>query len=268
MPKRLFSLEPLSVPEVSSSALVDVAADAGYEYFSMFAYSPTNELGPDEAVGDPETRRAMKARMRERGVKLLNLECFNLTPDVDPADFEAALECGSDLGAAHATAIVWENADRDDALSKFRRLCDMAAEHRIRINLEFFISCRSIPNLDSAVAFVKDAGRPNSGITMDLLHIIRTSGGLPGLKGFDPAMVGTVQICDGPLDATGLDLGAEMLNRGVPGTGEFPIRDYVEWLPDDAVIGLEVAQMPLFGKTPPVDRARRMIDSTRDLLGR
>jgi len=266
MSRRRFALEPLSVPEASSSALVDLASQAGFDYFSMFAYSPTPQLQADAAISDPEVRRAMQLRMGETGVGLLNLECFNLTPEEDPCNFGAALECGGALGATQATAIVYENDDRSDALAKYRRLCDMAAEHGIRVNLEFFAMCKAIPDLDTAARFVKEAGRANGGIVMDLLHIVRTSGGMAGLRGFDPEMIGTVQISDGPLNRDGIDLEAETVERGIPGTGDFPIREFCEWLPPEVVIGLEVPQMSQLGRTSPLDRARRMIEGIRTLL--
>jgi sugar phosphate isomerase/epimerase len=265
MSHRLLSLEPLGVAEVTGADLVDIAADAGFEFVSMFAHSPSPELAADPAVFDATARRQMRTRLAERGVRLLNLECFNLTPDVDVATFDAALACGGDLGATHATAIVWENADRNDALTKFRRLCDMAAEHEINVNLEFFAMCETISNLDTAAAFVTEAGRANAGIVLDLLHIVRTSGGMAGLTGFDPTLIGMVQISDGFLNS-GADPHTESLERLMPGEGDFPLREFLAWLPDDRVLGVEVPQMSLIGSVAPAERARRMVEATRMLL--
>jgi len=266
MSRRRFALEPLSVPESSSADLVDVASQAGFDFFSMFAYSPTPQLPADAAVSDLDVRRAMQLRMGETGVGLLNLECFNLTPEEDPRNFAAALECGGALGATHATAIVYENGNRSDAIAKYSRLCDMAAEHGIRVNLEFFAMCKAIPDLHTAAGFVKEAGRANGGLVLDLLHIVRTSAGMAGLHGLAPEMIGTVQISDGPLNRSKTELEAETVERGIPGTGDFPIREFCEWLPPEVVIGLEVPQMSQFGQTSPLDRARRMMEGIRTLL--
>jgi len=266
MADRKLSLEPLSVPEVQGAALVDVAAAAGFDLVSMFACSPTAELAPDVAVADRKARQDMRARMAETGLGLHNLECFNLRQDTDFASFAEALACGSELGAVHATAIVWENGDRSDALTKFRRLCAMAAEHGIRINLEFFAACRTIPNLQTAADFVTDAGCPNAGLVLDMLHIVRTSGGMAGLVALDSALIGTVQFNDGLLAVENADPQAEALERGLPGTGEFPLKAFAEWLPREVVIGVEVPQSSLFGKVAPLVRAERMARSTRALL--
>jgi len=266
MPDRALSLEPLSVPEVNGAEMVDIAADAGFTHFSMVAHSPTPALPSDSAVNDRDARRGMKLRMAETGVRLHNLECFNLLPDVDPTMFAPALECGADLGAAHATAIVFENPDRDDALDKFRRLCAMAAEHGINVNVEFFAGCRSIPDVHTAAAFVVDSGVRNGGLVLDMLHLVRTSGGMAGLAKLDRNLIGTVQINDGTLLPSHADAQLDMLNRSLPGTGEFPLADYIRWLPQDAVLGVEVPQAMKFGKVAPAQRARQMAEAARGVI--
>jgi len=264
---RALSLEPLSVPEANGAEMVRVAADAGFSHVSMVAHSPTPALPPDPAVSDHEKRREMKACMAATGVRLHNLECFNLLPDVDPKTFAPGLECGADLGAAHATAIVFENADRSDALAKFRRLCAMADEHGIRVNIEFFAGCRSIPDVRAAAAFVTDAGCRNAGLVLDMLHLVRTSGGVAGLGGLDPALIGTIQINDGAIRPPA-DAQMDMLNRQLPGTGEFPLRDFIRWIPKDAVLGVEVPQLSQFGKVAATERARRMAEAAREVVAR
>ena len=264
--ERKLSLEPLGVMDATDCTLVDVAAGAGFEYVSMFAYSTVPQLPTDPAVADRSLRKAVAERLRQTGVKLLNLECFNLTPEEDPAHFKDALEFGAELGASRATAIVYDNPDRRDALAKFRRLCDMAREHDIAVNLEFFATCRSIPNLDAAVDFVREAARINSGIVVDLLHLVRTSGGMAGLVDLNPKLIGMVQVSDGLLDSEGIDLQADMLERGLPGTGEFPLREFFAWLDPAVVIGVEVPQLGLMGKVPPLERAKNMAQATRALF--
>jgi sugar phosphate isomerase/epimerase len=263
---RKLSLEPLGVLDATDCTLVNVAAEAGFEYVSMFAYSTAPQLPTDPAVADRSLRKAVAERLSQTGVKLLNLECFNLTPEEDPANFTDALEFGAELGASRATAIIYDNADRRDALSKFRRLCDMAREHDIAINLEFFATCRTIPNLDAAVDFVREAACANSGIVVDFLHLVRTSGGMAGLVDVDPDMIGMVQVSDGLLDSEGIDLHADMLERGLPGSGEFPLREFFAWLDPAVVIGVEVPQLGLMGKVPAIERAKNMAQATRALL--
>ena len=252
-----YALEPLAVPELGGAELVRAAERTGYDFVSIFAHSASSELPLDPSVNDPEQREAMRAAMKQTGVGLLNLECFNLLPSVDPADFARALECGSDLGARTATAIVWENPDLEDACTKFQRLCDMAAEHAINVNVEFFATARSLPTIVEVADFVRKAGRRNSGIVVDVLHLMRTSGGLDGLAKIEPEMIGALQLSDGML-LPPEDVGAEMLSRMLPGTGEFPLREIVGRCPVGLPLGLEAANLSLMGKVSAEERALAM----------
>jgi len=252
-----YVLEPLAVPDLGGAELVRVAARTGYDFVSIFAHVASAELPLDPSVRDPEARDAMRAAMAETGIGLMNLECFNLLPSVEPDSFAPALEYGADLGARTATAIVWENPDIDDACAKFRRLCDMAAEHDIRVNLEFFATARSLPSIVEVAEFLRRAGRRNSGIVLDVLHLMRTSGGLEGLATVDPELIGSVQLSDGML-VPPADIGAEMLSRMLPGAGEFPLREIVGRCPAGLPLGLEAADLALIGKVPPEERALAM----------
>ncbi len=252
-----YVLEPLAVPDLGGANLVRVAARTGYDFVSIFAHAPSTDLPLDPSVRDPEAREAMRAALAATGVGLLNLECFNLLPSADPDGFAPGLECGAALGARTATAIVWENPDIGDACAKFQRLCDMAAEHDIRVNVEFFATARSLPSIVEVADFLRRAGRRNSGIVLDVLHLMRTSGGLEGLAKVDPELIGSLQLSDGML-VPPEDLGAEMLSRMLPGAGEFPLREIVAWCPAGLPLGLEAADLGLIGKVPPEERARAM----------
>jgi sugar phosphate isomerase/epimerase len=260
------ALEPLSLLDLDARGMVDVAAQTGFDYVSMVLHEPAPVLPVDPIVADLELRRETAAAMKAAGIGLHNIECFNLTPEANPTDFAAGLACGHELGAATATAIVMDNGDRADVLAKYRRLCDMAAEMRIRVNVEFFAMAPNMNRLELAVALARDSGRANAGVTMDVLHLIRTGSSIAAMKAIDPALIGGAQISDGPLLAdpeTAAEEGGA--NRLVPGTGEFPLREFVAALPDHVVVGVEVPQARLFGKVSPEERARGLIEAMRRL---
>jgi len=261
-----FSLEPLNVPELAGAELVRTAARAGFEFVSIFAHSPLPDMPVDAAITDDEARQAMKHAMAETGVRVLNLECFNLAPGLDPASFAVGLECGAELGATTATAIVYENPDLAEALSLYRRLCDMAAEHGIRANVEFFATCKSLRSITEVADFVRRAGRRNSGIVLDVLHLMRTSAGLAGLAQIDPEVIGSIQVSDGML-APPADLEAELTNRLLPGRGEFPLVEIISRCPAGLPLGIEAPTLATMDQTPAQERAIAAYRAAADVFG-
>jgi sugar phosphate isomerase/epimerase len=267
MPSRRFSLEPLTLPDVGARELIDIAARTGFDYLGMVLHQPSPEMPVDPIVRDLSQRREAAAAMKAQGVELCTIECFNLTPDSNPKDFSAGLACGHELGARNATAIVWENSNRADVLAKLGRLCDMARELDIRVNVEFFAFCQSIRCLDDAIALVRDSGRENIGIQMDILHLMRTGSTIDDIRRLDPALIGATQISDGPLVTAPKKLHEEAGgNRAIPGEGEFPIKAFLDIVPPGIAVGIEVPQVALIGKVAPEERARRLLTATRRLL--
>lgn len=267
MLSRKLSLEPLTLPDVSARALVDIAARTGFDYVGMVLHEPAPTLPADPIVRDLTLRRETAAAMKAQNITLCTIECFNLTPDSNPQDFVGGLACGHELGARNATVIVWENSDRADALAKLKRLCDMAREVRIVINVEFFAACKSLTRLQDAVALVRDSGRQNIGIQMDILHLMRTGSTIDEIRRLDPALISATQISDGPLEMDAQKLFDEAAgNRAVPGEGVFPLREFLDIIPQDIVVGVEVPQVSLIGTVPPEVRAQRLSAAMGRLL--
>lgn len=264
---RALSLEPLTLPDVQAPDLVRIAGDCGYSHVSFVLNTPVPAMRRDSCVTDLARRAEIGAALRTHGLGVSTIECFNLTADADVTEFEAGLACGGEFGARTASAIVWENGDRDDVLAKLRHLCDAAAEHGIGVNLEFIANSASMGDLDTAVALARDADRPNARLMLDLTHVMRTGATLDQLRALPPDLVGGAQIADGPLYLAQEDLLAEAGgNRQTPGEGEFPIREFVELLPPDIVLGVEVPQVAKIGTVSPEDRAAGLIAAVKKVL--
>jgi len=263
-----FSLEPLTFAGMPALDLVRTAGATGYDYVSLVLNAPLPFVAADRIVADAEARGEVAIAMRETGVDLLDIECFNLTGDAVVEDFRPALECGHALGARSGLAILWNNPDRADALRKFQRLCDMAADYGIRINLEFLAVCRDMPSLPHALDFVRDSGRENAGLVIDLVHLARTGSSIADLRALDPRWIGLAQLCDGPAvmpaDRLLEEAGEERL---FPGEGELPVEAFVQAFPHD-IMGLEVPRKRMLADTPPIEIAQAMIDAARQVYRR
>lgn len=233
------ALEPLTFADLAGRALLELAHAAGFEYASLNLLLMRSGAY-DPLVSDSGLRRETVAWLRETGLGVQTVEVFNLTPDSDPRTYGPVIEAAQELGAHTATCVLFENSDKAGAAVKFRELCRMAEGTRIRVNLEFFKACKSITTLQDALDFLDLAGCPEAGLVIDTLHVMRTAGSFDILDSLDPALVGSAQINDGPLDYPGDKLFEAGADRLVPGEGAFNLRQFVGWLPRDIALGVEV----------------------------
>ncbi|HTJ64802.1 MAG TPA: sugar phosphate isomerase/epimerase [Alphaproteobacteria bacterium] len=260
----LLSLDHLTIFDTSPAQLIDIAAGLGIPLVSLWTQLP---LQADLPLVTKANKAETLARMRDTGVKLGNMECFNLTPEVKPEDFRPAIALGAELGATSLVAINAWDPDRSHALDNFAGLCRIAAEFGMKVNVEF-ISMGKVRTLEDAVAFITDSGEPNVGITVDFLHLVRTGGTAADLGKVDPKLIGYVQICDGPAGLAREEWNDEGFEqRQVPGEGEFPLAALLAAVPVGVTIGVEVPQRSRReAGISAAERARLAVAGTRNLL--
>jgi sugar phosphate isomerase/epimerase len=252
------SLDHLSIFDASAPELITIAAELGYPFVSLWTQLP---LKAELPLVTQQNRAETQSRMRETGVRLGNMECFNLTPEAVVADFRPAVALGAELGASSLVAINAWDPEAARALDKFGALCRMGAEYGLKVNVEF-ISMGQVRTLADAVAFVTGTGQSNAGITVDIMHLIRTGDTPAALKAIDPKLIGYAQICDGPMDLPQEEWTNEGFEqRQIPGEGEFPLADFVAAIPQGVTMGVEVPLKSLrdAGVTP-LERARRTLE--------
>jgi sugar phosphate isomerase/epimerase len=258
------SLDHLTIFDVSPPELVIIAAGLGVPLVSLFTQLP---LQADLPIVTAANKAETLARMRDTGVRLGNMECFNLTPEVVAEDFRPAVALGAELGASSLVAINAWDPERNRALDNFVKLCRIAAEYGIKVNVEF-ISMGKVRTLADAIQFITDSGEHNVGVTVDFLHLMRTGGGAADIRAMDPRLIGYVQVCDGPLDLPQEQWNDEGFEqRQMPGEGQFPLADLMAAVPSGITIGVEVPHRALRqAGVSPSERARRAIEGTRRLL--
>jgi sugar phosphate isomerase/epimerase len=260
------SLDHLTIFDVSPPELVTIAADLGLPLVSLWTQLP---LEADLPLVTQANKAETLARMRDTGVKLGNAECFNLTPEVKPEDFRPAVTLAAELGATSLVAINAWDPERNRALDNFAKLCRIAAEYGMKADVEF-ISMGKVRTLADAVQFITDSGEPNVGVTIDFLHLIRTGGTAADISAMDPALIGYVQICDGPAGLAREEWNDEGFEqRQMPGDGEFPLAELMAAVPEGTVVGVEVPHRAMRqAGVSPAERARRAVEGTRRFLAR
>ncbi|MDB5396063.1 MAG: sugar phosphate isomerase/epimerase [Rhodospirillales bacterium] len=259
------SLDHLTIFDVQPAELVRIAAELSIPYVSLWTQLPLKaELPLVTQANRAETLRAM----RETGVRLGNMECFNLTAEAVVEDFRPAVALGAELGATSLVAINAWDPEPARTLDKFSNLCRTGAEYGLKVNVEF-ISMGKVRTLADAVQLVTDSGQRNAGITIDILHLTRTGSTPADISAIDPKLIGYAQICDGPAGLAREEWNDEGFEqRQIPGEGEFPLVDFIAALPDDIILGVEVPLKSLReAGVGAAERARRAVAGTRAIVG-
>ena len=131
-----FSLAHLTVLGTTPLELIEIAAGAGYDYVSI----RTTPVAPDEHViplaGDPAMVRKVVQRLADTGVQVLDVELARLRPDDEPDQYLAVFEAAAAVGARHVIGQL-PDPDRTRATDRFGRLCDLALDFGVSVELEF-----------------------------------------------------------------------------------------------------------------------------------
>lgn len=259
----LAHLTALEVPPID---LVGIAARAGFGLIGLRLH-PAHPGGVAYALPPGSVALAeMRRRLDGEGVGVHDIEFVTIGPDFAAAAIVPVLEQAAALGAACISAC-GDDPDPARQAAGFAALCEAAAGYGLGVDLEW-MGWRPVATLADALRTVRAAARPNGAILVDALHLIRNGAAPTDLRGLDPALIRTVQICDAGATppATREAIIAEARGgRMLPGTGTLPLRDLLDVLPDHAVLSCEI---PMANPPPPDERAKQVFAATARLFGK
>jgi sugar phosphate isomerase/epimerase len=122
----------------------------------------------------------------------------------------------------------------------------------------------AISTVAKAKRILDGAHRRNGAYLADAIHFFRAGNRLDELRGMP---MNYVQFCDAragrPADEQEMIRQARF-DRLPPGEGALPLKDFLNELPKQIPISLEV---PMTRKLPPLERAQLVYESTSRLLG-
>jgi sugar phosphate isomerase/epimerase len=206
---------------------------------------------------------ALRRILADEGMTVHDVEFIPVLPDIDVASFAPMFDAAADLGARCVT-VSGDDPDAARLAANLAALSELAAQYCLRVDLEF-MRWRHVGSLDQARLMVERVGSPNLAILVDALHLSR-SGGNPGdIRALPQGMVRAVQLCDASQDEPVGDeatIREARAGRLPPGAGVLPLRELLDALPADTVMGVE---MPL-PSLPAEDRLELAYRSTRSLL--
>src|SRR5690606_36263858 len=240
MTDRIFSLAALTVLELSPPDMVEAAARAGYSHVGLRLVPATEQEQHFPLLADADLRRQTQARLRDTGIKVLDLEILRLKPETCVADFEPILAVGAELGG---TELLVAGNDPDEArlTERFAALCELAVGYGIHPHLEF-MPWTDVPDLRQAMRMVANADRGNGCVLVDAFHFNRSGSSLDGLAQLAPQRLRCAVLCDGagpvPRDRDE-SLRQERNERRFPGEGEADLVGLLRAVPPSVALSLE-----------------------------
>jgi sugar phosphate isomerase/epimerase len=257
------SLAHLTVLDVGPPRLIGLAAEAGFRAVGIRLCSPMpGGVAYPMRAGSLELRETRR-HMQAHDVAISDIEVVRVAADTNVQDYAGAFEAAAELDA-HRACINIDDAERARVIDQIGALCDLAAPFGLALDIEFMI-WRPVARLEDAVDVVKSTGKSNAFVLIDALHLIRSGGTVAQVATLDPALIGSVQLCDAPLVSppqSGI-IDEARGNRLLPGDGELPLRELLATLPKDVPLAAEV---PLARETDPLQRAKLVRLATEGLL--
>lgn len=121
-----------------------------------------------------------------------------------------------------------------DSLGSFG---DRAAACGLRLHLEV-IPTSQVPDLATGWEIVRQVGRDNVGLVLDMFHLARARTDLALLRSVPAEKIFHVQLCDGSLVPRVPDYFEEAVTlRDFAGEGELPVRELAQCLADIGALG-------------------------------
>jgi len=263
--KRKFSLAHLTVLQWTPSEMIYNAKLIGYDYVGIRSIY----MGlPGEPNYDLSKRDRLyqltKTALEEAGLKIHDIELAKIEKGRDVSYYEPAFEVAAELGVTDVISSIWTD-DKDYYLDQFAKLCDLAKQYNLFVNLEF-VTWAEVKNLKEAKEVIDTVNRTNSGYLIDTLHFYRSKVSLSELDDIPEEKFRMVHICDGPreiptnkedLAVTGRE------GRYYVGEGAIPIYDIVKKMGDDIVLSLELPNVQKVRDYGYTEHARRCLETAR-----
>jgi len=230
--KHQFSLAYLTVIGTPPRRMIQIAAETGYDFVSLRLTPVTDDEPRFPYTTDPNLVSDVVKALDEYDMSVLDVELIRTDPHTNAADWRAFVEVSAEMGARHIVTQVPE-PDRGRAVERFHEICDLAALHRMTVDLEF-IPWSATKDLAAAVEIVTRAGRPNGAILIDTLHFARSGSSVQHLANLSRGLFNFVQLCDARTPTSTADedlIRVARSDREAPGTADIDLRPIMEALP-------------------------------------
>lgn len=237
----LLGIQHLTIIRATPIELVEVASAAGFDAVGIRLTGRKPGDPYHDLVGNRRAVAELRQRLDDTGTVLLDATTYFLTSELPLDDLDGPIETAAALGARH---LVGSGYDPDEArmTAKFVGYAEKLAKVGLSFALEP-VSYSEVRTLAKAARIVKTAAQPNLGLVVDSLHLQRSGDTPAAIARVDPATIFYAQLCDAP---AARPIGDEALaaeargGRLDPGDGDLPLYDFLDALPVDIPIEIEV----------------------------
>lgn len=261
-----FSLAYLTVMGTPPRRMVEIAAEAGYDYVS-FRLSPVTSDEPlFPFLSDPKLVKDVRRSLAEHGVDALDVELIRVDPGTSISAFKPFIEVSAEFEAKHIVTQLPE-PDRARATAQFAELCDLAAPYDMTVDLEF-IPWSATADLRTAADIVIGADRPNGAILVDTLHFERSASSVTQLSMLRDGLFNFVQLCDAaPAKSSDPEelIRVARFDRYPPGEAAIDLHAIVRSMPR-VPYSLEVPNHTMREEMGVMEYSRHVLESGRRLL--
>jgi sugar phosphate isomerase/epimerase len=270
---RKYSLAQLTVLHWSPPEMIYNAHLIGYDAVGIRPISMGVRGEHDfDLAKNKELFNLTKQAMDETGIKINDIELAKIADGIDTGRYESAFEAAAKLGVKDVISSIWTD-NKGFYLEQFAKLCDLAAQYGIFVNLEF-VTWAGIGTLSGVREVLDTVKKPNAAIFVDTLHFYRSRVKPEELDACPKKLFRFMHICDGPkaipdpssptykedLIYTGRDA------RDYVGEGAIDIAEIVKKLPDSVLFSIELPHLGKVAKWGPVEHARRCLATAKDYM--
>jgi sugar phosphate isomerase/epimerase len=256
--------------------LVDAASSAGFDAITVWPLTYHRAMSREGL--DPATMRRI---VDDAGLRVTDIDaCGDWLPATEgqpeaPPAFRSVwarhdfFDAAGHLGADTVVAVHLTGGEvlHEVAVEGLAGLCDDAAEHGLRVALEF-MPFSGIRDLRAGWQVVREADRPNGGLVVDVCHLTRGGWDEALLRSVPADRIFAVQLGDGPAQPPDDLVDEAMYHRLAPGTGDFDVAGVLAVLSDMGVrtrVGPEIYQRS-WVERPAAIVASELIAATRRVL--
>lgn len=264
--RRKLSVAHLTAIDLAPPALIDAAAEAGFDAVGLRLLRVTEDTPGYPLMSDAQAMRATQDALRRSGISVSDIEFVKITPDTDIEALLPLLDAGAALGAKHLITAPYDN-DLSRLADRLGAVSEASQARGITTVLEFF-PWTCVPDLSTCWKIVQAAGA-HVGLLVDALHFDRSNSSLDLLRTIPAHRLPFAHLCDAPKlpnYSTEQLLRTARAERLSPGEGQIDLAAFVLALPLETPLGLEVPTPDIAGAETPVEKLARIRQATERLM--